>query len=169
MCGIAGILATRPIDRLPQKLRRFAQLLEHRGPDDQGFLTWAGGDVSLGRDPDHVAPGHVALVHRRLSIVDLSEQGWQPMVDAGGRHAIVLNGEIYNYPELRAEMEADGVVFRSRSDTEVLLNLLQREGVAGLRRAIGMFAFAYLDVAAREIILARDPFGIKPLYIAERN
>jgi asparagine synthase (glutamine-hydrolysing) len=169
MCGIAGIVATRPIERLPHRLRRLSQLLEHRGPDDQGFLTWEGGPFSLGRDPDRLAPGSVALVHRRLSIVDLSAQGWQPMADAAGRHAIVLNGEIYNHPELRAEMEAAGVVFRSRSDTEVLLHLLMREGIDGLKRAVGMFAFAYIDADARHILLARDPFGIKPLYIAERG
>ena len=169
MCGIAGIVAPRPIHEQPSLLKGLSCGLRHRGPDDCGFLTWAGGPFSLSRDASTVEVGTVALVHRRLSIVDLSERGWQPMIDATGRYAIVLNGEIYNYPEIRKELEERGVRFRSGTDTEVLLNLLIRTGMDGLRRTTGMFAFAFLDTHRRRLWLARDPFGIKPLFFATRH
>jgi asparagine synthase (glutamine-hydrolysing) len=169
MCGIAGLVSARPIERLPALIEGFSRALQHRGPDDCGFLTWGGGDFSLSRDPSRVAPGQLAFIHRRLSIVDLSERGWQPMVDPTGQYAIVFNGEIYNYLELRAELERGGVEFRSQTDTEVLLNLMIRSGSHGLPRAIGMFAFAFLDISRRRVVLARDPFGIKPLFFATRD
>lgn len=169
MCGIAGIVATRPIERQAELLQGFSRALQHRGPDDLGFLSWHGTGLSLGRNAETLAPGTAALVHRRLSIVDLSERGWQPMTDERSRHAIALNGEIYNYPELRAELEATGVQFRSQTDTEVLLRLLARSGVAALKRAVGMFAFAFLDSERRKLVLARDPFGIKPLFFASHG
>jgi asparagine synthase (glutamine-hydrolysing) len=164
MCGIAGIVATAPIGNLTAVLEGFSAGLAHRGPDDVGFLTWAGDAFALGRRAETLRAGHVALIHRRLSIVDLSERGWQPMTDASGRYAIVLNGEIYNYPELRRELEAEGVAFRSTTDTEVLLNLLIRSGTDALRRVVGMFAFAFCDTVRRRLWIARDPFGIKPLF-----
>lgn len=123
--------------------------LAHRGPDDQGVYEFAEG----------------TLGHRRLSIIDLAG-GRQPMVTADGRYAIVLNGEIYNYLELKAELAREGAVFRTASDTEVLLELLARRGAAALSKVNGMFAFAFIDVAEGRWLLARDPVGIKPLYFA---
>ena len=105
-----------------------------------------------------------AFIHRRLSIIDTSKSGWQPMQTNDGVYSIVLNGEIYNYLELRAELEAAGHVFRSHSDTEVLLQGYARWGQNVLSRLIGMYAFAILDLKRRCLFLARDPFGIKPLY-----
>jgi asparagine synthase (glutamine-hydrolysing) len=106
----------------------------------------------------------VVLGHRRLAILDLDPRANQPMVSADGRYTIVFNGEIYNFRELRGELEADGVAFRTMSDTEVLLALFAREGECMLRRLRGMFAFAIWDMQTRELFLARDPYGIKPLY-----
>jgi len=168
MCGIAGWLrsgAGAGAER--DALRRASALLAHRGPDDLGFLGWRPGAAPrAGREPDVAGGAALALVHRRLSILDLSEAGWQPFISADGRHALVFNGEIYNYVELREELEKEGARFRSRSDTEVLLAALARWGAAALPRLVGMFAFAWLDTEARRLVLARDPFGIKPLFWA---
>src|SRR4029079_16849409 len=109
-----------------------------------------------------------AFVHRRLSIIDLSQLGRQPMVTPDGKFVLVLNGEIYNYVELRSELEqAHGVVFRSHSDSEVLLQAWANWGPDCLPRLVGMFAFAVLDVDRERVFLARDPVGIKPLYFSE--
>ncbi|MDP1571610.1 MAG: asparagine synthase (glutamine-hydrolyzing) [Vicinamibacterales bacterium] len=151
MCGICGILErdpARPVDEA--RLRGMTEALHHRGPDDQ--------DV-------HV-DGGLGLGHRRLSIIDLSDAGRQPMSTPDGRLWIVLNGEIYNYRELRVELEAAGCRFRSQTDTEVLLHLFDREGPEGLRKLIGMFAFAIWDARARRLFAARDHFGVKPFYYA---
>jgi asparagine synthase (glutamine-hydrolysing) len=169
MCGIAGIVSATPIDGLPSLLAGFSRTLEHRGPDDLGFLTWGPSGVSVGRDAAVTLPAQLALVHRRLSIVDLSDRGWQPMLDSTAQYAIVFNGEIYNYPELRRELEAEGVKFRSDTDTEVLLHLVIRSGIDSLHRAVGMFAFALFDVSRRRLWLARDPFGIKPLFYSAHD
>jgi asparagine synthase (glutamine-hydrolysing) len=149
MCGICGILQrdpAAPVDDV--RLRRMTDTLRHRGPDGEGL---------------HV-DGPVGLGHRRLSIIDLSDAGRQPMSTADGRAWIILNGEIYNYKELRAELESRGHTFRSQTDTEVLLQLYQAEGPACLSKLIGMFAFAVWDASARRLFLARDHFGVKPLY-----
>ena len=128
-----------------------ASCLAHRGPDHEG--TWVGHDGRLG------------LGHRRLSIIDLSSHGQQPMVSPTGRFHIVLNGEIYNYVELRAEMEARGRSFRTRSDTEVLLSGFEVWGVEQtLKRTLGMFALALWDQRDRRLTLTRDRPGKKPLY-----
>lgn len=167
MCGIGGLLALKPLPDLAAKLARLSELQRHRGPDDAGFLTWSEGRrADLGRDPNQLAPGRLALVHRRLSIFDLSPLGWQPMLDASGQRAVVFNGEIYNYRELKAELEAEGHRFKSTSDTEVLLAILARDGLAGLSRLVGMYAFAYADFERRRLTLVRDPLGIKPLHYA---
>ena len=163
MCGIAGVIrsATGPIDA------RFALTLEHRGPDDRGWLLYDGRCVTTGRDARPTFEGRLLLWHQRLSIIDLSPTGWQPMAYGDGRWHIVFNGEIYNYLELKQELEAAGCRFKSTSDTEVLLAGYATWGKAMLRRLTGMFAFAIFDQQTRRVFLARDPFGIKPLYYTQ--
>ena len=155
MCGINGIFAYAPaaaaVDRT--ELLRVRDSMIARGPDGAG--VWIGGD------------GRVGLAHRRLAILDLSEAGAQPMHSTDGRLVVSFNGEIYNYPELRSELERDGIAFRSHSDTEVLLHLYRHHGPAMVGRLRGMFAFALWDARARSLLLARDPHGIKPLYYAD--
>lgn len=151
MCGICGVLGSiAPSD--PDLVERMMDTLRHRGPDGEG--RW------------HSPTG--LLGHRRLAIIDV-DHGHQPMVSPDGRYALIFNGEIYNYLELRQELIRKGVKFRTFSDTEVLLNLLVHDGVAGLNRLNGMFAFCWIDSHSGEWILARDPFGIKPLYYHQRN
>ena len=156
MCGLAGSWeprGARDEDELTRIARGMALLVESRGPDDSG--EWA--------DPD----AGIALGHRRLAIVDLSPRGRQPMVSADGALVIAYNGEIYNFRELRAELEAAGASFRGDSDTEVLLEACAAWGVErAIGRCIGMFAFALWDRASRRLHLARDRLGIKPLYWA---
>jgi asparagine synthase (glutamine-hydrolysing) len=155
MCGIAGIYAYRPEARPVdlQELVRVRDAMARRGPDGAGL--WVSSD------------GRTALAHRRLAIIDLSECGAQPMASADGRLHITFNGEIYNYRELRRDLEANGCVFRSQSDTEVLLHLYARRGADMLQALRGMFAFVIWDAQRREIFAARDAFGIKPLYYAD--
>ncbi|HEY0971416.1 MAG TPA: asparagine synthase (glutamine-hydrolyzing), partial [Gemmatimonadales bacterium] len=153
MCGIAGAVALRP-DARPdaERVRRMSALVAHRGPDGDGL--W-------------ISPsGRACLAHRRLSIIDLATGG-QPMARADGEAAIVFNGEIYNYLELRRDLQGSGVALRTESDTEALLHLLGRDGAAALDALRGMFAFAYWDDRAGRLILARDRVGKKPLYHAE--
>jgi asparagine synthase (glutamine-hydrolysing) len=152
MCGINGILrlaeSAPPID--PEEVARTRDAMTPRGPDGAG--TWISDD------------GRVALASRRLAILDLSPAGAQPMASQDGRFHVVLNGEIYNFRELRADLEREGVRFRSHGDTEVVLALYAREGAAMLPRLRGMYALAVWDTAAKTLLLARDPLGIKPLY-----
>ncbi len=164
MCGIAGLLLLEPQAVPAERLQAILTRLAHRGPDDRGIL-WSGDDVSRGRTAE-TRPARTVLLHRRLAIIDLSENGWQPMSTAGNRFHIVFNGEIYNYRELRDELRRGGVQFATESDTEVLLHLLVREGPTALTRLTGMFAFALLDRQKGSLLLARDFFGIKPLYLA---
>lgn len=156
MCAISGIVDKQ--GRLgPQMLERLARsmaaTMAHRGPDDSG--SWL--------DPS----GRVALGHRRLSIIDVSTHGHQPMLSADARKAIAFNGELYNFLELRADLEARGRVFRTHSDTEVLLSALDAWGPDALKRFDSMFAFGYYDTSTRELLLARDIFGEKPLYYVD--
>jgi len=149
MCGIFGVFHFDPQRQVNGgDLRRMGAALHHRGPDDQGYFT----------------DGNLGLGHKRLSIIDLSELGRQPMSSPGGNLSITYNGEIYNYLEEREQLERAGCAFRSRTDTEVLLALFERQGPACLTRLEGMFAFAVWDRQQRRLFLARDPFGIKPLY-----
>jgi asparagine synthase (glutamine-hydrolysing) len=166
VCGVAGLTSfTGCIDM--RLARRLGTCLQHRGPDDQGYLTVAGKTVSATRDWGcSTVRADAALVHRRLAIIDLAETGWQPMGTPDGRYFLIYNGEIYNHVELRQELERLGCHFRSTSDTEVLLQVYATWGVAGFGRLVGMFAVAILDVAHRTLLLARDFFGIKPLYYA---
>ena len=154
MCGIAGLIsyAGRQDEGAIATLRRMAGSLAHRGPDADGI--WLSDD------------GRVGLCHRRLSIIDLSPGGAQPMRSASGRYTIVYNGEIYGFLALREELEASGVRFRGHSDTEVLIEAIEAYGLeAALQRCNGMFAFALYDSAERKVIFARDRIGKKPLYI----
>jgi asparagine synthase (glutamine-hydrolysing) len=167
MCGIFGMWSTGGSAVDPCLPARALRTLAHRGPDDHGALGWDGtAPVRLTRDAGELGGSRVVLAHRRLSILDLSEAGWQPMVSADGRHALVFNGEIYNFVELRRELQAAGHAFHSHSDTEVLLRAWEQWGPECLPRLVGMYAFAVLDTRADRVYLARDPFGIKPLYYA---
>jgi asparagine synthase (glutamine-hydrolysing) len=147
MCGIVGHFARDGGAMAPDTLFELVQCVSHRGPDDNTF--WQDGPYSFG--------------HRRLSIIDLSTGGRQPMASADGAIVITFNGEIYNYVELRAELTSLGHVFRTQSDTEVLINGYRQWGVDLLPRLLGMFAFAIADRPKRELLLARDRFGEKPL------
>lgn len=171
MCGIAGVIAARPGPEWLTGLGRASQALRHRGPDDEGVLCFPAPDgrATLAdraeelRPPDGAGPW-LALANRRLAIIDPTAAGHQPMASADGRYFLVYNGEIYNYLELRRELEGLGRRFRSHSDTEVLLEGFAEWGPAILPRLLGMFAFAVLDTRERRLFLARDPFGIKPLF-----
>jgi asparagine synthase (glutamine-hydrolysing) len=154
MCGIAGAFAYRTESPVaPEELARIRDAMRARGPDDEGL--WMSTD------------GRAGLAHRRLAIIDLTDAASQPMASSDGRLQITFNGEIYNYRPLRRELEAAGAVFRTESDTEVLLHLYARRGPGMLQALRGMYAFAIWDEERRELFLARDPFGIKPLYYAD--
>jgi asparagine synthase (glutamine-hydrolysing) len=153
MCGIAGIALTeRERELSPSFLDRMAGTMRHRGPDDQGVFQ---------------APG-VGITMRRLSIIDLAG-GHQPIANEDGTAVIVLNGEIYNYRELREDLIAKGHQFRTHSDTETILHLYEEKGPECVSHLRGMFAFAIWDARRELLLLARDRFGIKPLYIAESD
>ncbi len=145
MCGIVGTV------NLPLGQAEL-DLIAHRGPDGEGLTTHA------------VGAHQVWLGHRRLAIVDLSPNGAQPMATPDGRHVLIFNGEIYNHADLRRRRQ--DVAFRGHSDTETLLHALAAEGTAAINGLNGIFAFAWLDIAGRRLVLARDPFGVKPLYYA---
>jgi len=153
MCGIAGFaskhgsISQNEVDGVRESIFR----MRSRGPDAEGL--WPGNGVVLG--------------HRRLSILDVDSRSNQPMVKPGDRYTVVFNGEIYNFRELRGELEAQGESFHTTSDTEVILALFARYGEQMLPRLKGMFAFGIWDARSRELFLARDPYGIKPLYYAE--
>src|SRR5262249_16819692 len=155
MCGIAGIYAyhyaANPVDRA--ELRRIRDHMAARGPDGVG--EWFSQHERVG------------FGHRRLTIIDLSDRGAQPMTSLDGKLVITFNGEIYNYRRLRSSLEASGYVFRTQTDTEVLLHLYALKGEAMVDELRGMFAFALWDVDKNALLLARDPYGIKPLYYAD--
>ena len=148
MCGIAGFFRTSAPTADTSLLRQMGEVIRHRGPD-------AGGEY---------LDDHVGLAHRRLSIIDLSPQGNQPMFSVDGRLVIVFNGEIYNFLTLREQLEAEGVVFRTRTDTEVILALYRKLGTDCLKQLNGMFAFALWDTVEKTLFIARDRIGKKPLY-----
>jgi asparagine synthase (glutamine-hydrolysing) len=156
MCGVFGIVSRAPIER--GLLERATAIQMHRGPDAQNVLQ-----LTLGR-------WHVGLAHQRLAIIDLSAAGAQPMRSPSGNSLIAYNGEVYNYLEMRQELEGRGVVFRTRTDTEVIAAACEQFGIAAaLERMNGMWAFVWLDLRGNRIVLARDRFGVKPLYLYERD
>src|SRR5437868_3600449 len=169
MCGIAGFIA-QPDRGKSSCAQAVLQCIEHRGPDDYGWLRLTGSRIERGREwsVPQLEP-EVLLLHRRLSILDTTESGWQPMGTPDGRYHIVYNGEIYNYREIREELQTFGYSFNSCSDTEVLLAAYAEWGIEALRRLVGMFAFALLDTQRRVVLLARDFFGIKPLYYSSQD
>ncbi|HEX8557369.1 MAG TPA: asparagine synthase (glutamine-hydrolyzing) [Pyrinomonadaceae bacterium] len=155
MCGIAGLISVNPEARVGAMLRA----IEHRGRDDEGVWT---------SPPVDDAGRRACLGHRRLAIIDTSAAGRQPMLSAGGRFSVTFNGEIYNYRELKRRLEGRGRVFRTDTDTEVMLAAFEEWGVAGsLEHLNGMFAFAVWDERERELTLVRDRLGVKPLFYAE--
>lgn len=154
MCGIVGIVGTEP-RAYADEVVRMRDSLVHRGPDDAGH--WVSAD------------GRVALGHRRLSIIDLSPLGHQPMTNEDGSIRLVFNGEIYNFQQLRRELVKAGHFFRSATDTEVILHGYEEWGLRCIDRLRGMFALALWDDRRRELLLARDRFGIKPLFYRERE
>jgi asparagine synthase (glutamine-hydrolysing) len=156
MCGIAGVRygpSAVPRPRAIEIAAAMAKTLAHRGPDDDG--AWESAD------------GAVALAHRRLSVIDLSPIGRNPMLWDGGRLALTFNGEIYNFLELRRELESHGHRFRSSTDTEVVLAAYDQWGLDAVHRLAGMFAFALWDEPRRRLWLVRDRLGKKPLYYCD--
>jgi asparagine synthase (glutamine-hydrolysing) len=150
MCGVVGYLNLDDEPAAVRVVERMMRAVVHRGPDGSG--TWVEGPLALG--------------HRRLAIIDLTPAAAQPMLSADGRFAISYNGEVYNFRELRAELQARGHSFRSSSDTEVIVEAFAQWGISAVNRFNGMFALAVWDCAERRLILIRDRFGIKPMYFA---
>jgi asparagine synthase (glutamine-hydrolysing) len=150
MCGITGIWNFDGNDIPKEKLKSFNDSLSHRGPDGDGLYI------------DSVS--HIGLGHRRLSILDLSERGAQPMSYLNGRYQIVYNGEVFNFIELKNELLALGYTFASDTDTEVIIAAYDAWGTSALLKMNGMWAFAIWDMQKKELFIARDRFGIKPLY-----
>jgi len=151
MCGICGIISSNGSNVAPDLLKRMTGLLAHRGPDGEGTYIHHGPRWSAG------------LGHRRLSIIDLSDAGRQPMSNEDGTLWVAFNGEIYNFQHLREVLERTGHRFKSRTDTEVILHLYEDEGVAGISKLRGMFAFAVWDERTETLLLVRDRVGVKPL------
>ncbi len=151
MCGIAGIITKSSQPLTSGLLLSIGQSIAHRGPDAAGIFV----------------DGNVGLVHRRLSILDLTEAGNQPYHSPCGRYVLIFNGEIFNYQEFAPELSAKGYQFKSHSDTEVLLYLLIEHGIEVLHRLNGFFAFCFLDKKSGELLLVRDRFGVKPLFYAQ--
>src|SRR5687768_4974449 len=151
MCGIAGVFSQGPrAASLGPAVAAMLRAVRHRGPDDEGVWT--------------AAAGEAAFAHTRLAILDLTRAGHQPMSTPDGRYTISFNGEILNFHELRQSLEQRGVRFQTRCDTEVILRAYEADGPACIARLRGMFAFALWDERERTGVLARDRFGIKPLY-----
>ena len=150
MCGIAGISISSTRELSPSAVRASLAALAHRGPDDAGLF-------------ENQEQG-ISLAQARLSILDLSSLGHQPMHSLDGDVVLVFNGEIYNFRELRADLEVHGISFRGHSDTEVLLNLYLAKGEDMLSQLNGVFAFALWDKRKQALFIARDALGVKPLY-----
>jgi asparagine synthase (glutamine-hydrolysing) len=157
MCGVCGVISDDKAEIEPA-VRRMMNAMIHRGPDDEGYELVDIGGYDFGP--------YAGFGFRRLAIRDLSSAGHQPMFNPGTGDCLIFNGEIYNSRRLRAELQCEGVSFRGHSDTEVLLQALSRWGEGALQKIQGMYAFAFYEASTRRILLARDPLGIKPLYVA---
>ena len=153
MCGIVGQLNFDKSPVSPVILKKMTDVIKHRGPDGEGH--WIEGNIGFG--------------HRRLSIIDLSPAGHQPMISVDHRYILTYNGEIYNFRELRTELEAKGYWFRSQTDSEVVLSALAEWGSEALLKFNGMFALAFWDRKEKKLLLARDRYGIKPLYYFQND
>ena len=153
MCGVAGFINFNQEPASPVLLKKMTDSIAHRGPDGEG--QWIDGAVAIG--------------HRRLSIIDLSPAGRQPMRTVDGRFILSYNGEVYNFKQIRAELEAEGIQFRSETDSEVVLQALAKWGTEALLRFNGMFALALWDTKEQSLLLARDRYGIKPIYFARQG
>ena len=153
MCGIAGIIQGNSEKVETREIRKMIEVIHHRGEDNEGI--WTNGPVGLG--------------HRRLSILDLSEMSNQPMVLDNERFSLVYNGEIYNFQELRTELETNGIHFATSGDTEVLIKSLIFWGSGAIEKFNGMFAFAFVDTVEKRVLLGRDRYGIKPLYYSYKR
>ncbi len=153
MCGITGLIHLDNAAVSPELLKQMTNSIAHRGPDGEG--QWIEGNIGLG--------------HRRIAILDLSPAGHQPMVSADQRYLLTYNGEVYNFRELRSELESKGYCFRSKTDSEVVLTSFMEWGVKALDRFNGMFAFAIWDRKEKKLTLARDRYGIKPLYVSQQG
>ena len=175
MCGIAGIYDRNGVNKADAVL--MSRILQHRGPDDEGFLlanehavkTFSGNDtIKSLANSEHIEKSdfnaNLMLLHRRLSIIDVSENGHQPMCAENQNFSIVFNGEIYNYKEIRTTLEQKGTIFQSESDTEVVLKAFITWGAACVNQFVGMWAFAIYQHKEKKLFLSRDRFGIKPLY-----
>jgi asparagine synthase (glutamine-hydrolysing) len=153
MCGITGYINLNQAPASPVILQKMTDAIKHRGPDGEG----------------HWIEENVAIGHRRLSIIDLSPAGHQPMISSDHRYILTYNGEIYNYREIRTELEAAGYWFRSKTDSEVVLYAYSHWGKDALMKFNGMFALAIWDRKEKSLFLARDRYGIKPLYWAKQG
>ena len=153
MCGVAGLIHLNGSPVSPDVLRRMTDSIAHRGPDGEGH--WIEGNVGIG--------------HRRLAIIDPSPAGHQPMFDSTDRYVLTYNGELYNYQELKSELTSLGYKFKTKTDTEVLLAAVAKWGTDALLKFNGMFAFALWDRIDKKLLLARDRYGVKPLYIARQG
>lgn len=159
MCGIAAIFSLREKRNL-KAIVPMARVVRHRGPDGEGFVFFP--DF---QEASHEAvPSRIALGHRRLSILDLSDAGSQPMATEDGKIWITYNGEIYNYIEIKRELESEGIAFNTKTDTEVLLKAYRRWGIRFLEKLNGMFSFVLVDLIKKRAYACRDRFGVKPLY-----
>ncbi len=175
MCGIFGVFNPGGLRDDLDALVKGIDIVAHRGPDGQG-VTWFGTKAGASKARNIMrgqwtadVPPTLLLCHRRLSIVDLSELGAQPMTISDGDLWITYNGELYNFVELRVELEALGASFKSNSDTEVVLQAYRYWGLDAVNRFVGMWAFALLDLRTRQLVLSRDRFGVKPLYYCKHG
>ena len=169
MCGITGIIESSPQSSLQDNLHKMTSLAAHRGPDDEGIVLFSSEGIFSESSNCHNkvdSSWNAGLGHRRLSIIDLSAAGHQPMSDDSGRYWIVYNGEVYNYVEVRGELKLLGRSFRTRTDSEVLLQAFIEWGPQCLSRLNGMWAFAIYDSQKKSLFCARDRFGVKPFYYA---
>lgn len=180
MCGIAGIINLHKRQKNSSSLEQMTKNLKHRGPDDEGYMLFSKnsemffGDDSRVRNPNHIKTANnnsfkVGFGFRQLKIIDLTEKSHQPLTDVSNKFCIIFNGELYNYLEIRRELEVLGHKFLSDSDTEVILNSYKEWGKKALEKFNGMFAFAILDTIKNNVFIARDRIGIKPLYFYKNN